>query len=153
MQRQEFIDGEDSVDSVDMEEGKSESSSYEEWKKKFKYYGPMVEPERQGYINGDNGDNGLKAIFSSGKTFLDNGTLKQTPGLTGFSNTLYSILFIVGIAITVIAGLVIGIKFILGSVEEKAEIKKYLWPYLIGCIVIYGGFAIWKLILTILQQI
>lgn len=148
----EIIVDEKVTDDVTMEEGKTESDSEDEILDKYKYYGPMHESEREGYVN-DNQKNGLESIFSSGESFLQSGTVRGTSGLTDFSNTLYSILFIAGIAITVIAGLVIGIKFILGSIEEKAEIKKYLWPYLIGCIVIYGGFAIWKLVLTILQQI
>ncbi len=148
----EIIVDEKVTDDVTMEEGKTESDSEDEILDKYKYYGPMHEPEREGYVH-DNQKTGLEAIFSSGESFLKNGTVMGTAGLTDFSNTLFSILFIAGIAITVLAGLVIGIKFILGSVEEKAEIKKYLWPYLIGCIVIYGGFAIWKLVVTILQQI
>ena len=36
------------------------------------------------------------------------------------------------------------------SVEEKANIKEVLVPYVVGCIVIFGAFAIWKLIVTIL---
>ena len=37
-----------------------------------------------------------------------------------------------------------------GGAEEKANIKEVLVPYVVGCIVIFGAFAIWKLIVTIL---
>ena len=41
----------------------------------------------------------------------------------------------------------------LGSVEEKADIKGLLIPYIVGCIIIFGAFAIWKLVVDILQGI
>ena len=68
------------------------------------------------------------------------------------SNTVYNILFILGIVIAVIWGLVIAIKFITGSVEEKAEVKKTLIPYVAGCVVLFGAFTIWKIVVTILQS-
>ncbi len=39
------------------------------------------------------------------------------------------------------------------SIEEKAEAKKLLVPYVVGCVMVFGGFAIWKLVVTILQSI
>lgn len=33
---------------------------------------------------------------------------------------------------------IIGIKYMLGSVEEKAQYKKTLFPYLIGAIMVFG---------------
>lgn len=39
-----------------------------------------------------------------------------------------------GIGISVIVLLIIGIKYMMGSVEEKAEYKKSMIPYIIGVI-------------------
>ncbi len=72
--------------------------------------------------------------------------------LKNMSNTLYNILLVVGIVIAVIVGLILGIKFILGSVEEKAEIKAMLIPYIIGCIVVFGAFTIWQIVVILLQE-
>ena len=52
--------------------------------------------------------------------------------------------------ISVIIGLVLAIKFILAGIEEKAEVKKMLGVYVISCVVIFGSFGIWKLVLNIL---
>ena len=41
----------------------------------------------------------------------------------------------------------------ISSAEEKAEVKKMLIPYIVGCIVVFGGFGIWKLVVNILQGI
>lgn len=76
------------------------------------------------------------------------------PGkLSDFSSSLYTILLIAGTAITVIIGVVLGIKYMVGSVEEKAEYKKMLIPYLAGCVAIYGSLGIWKLVISILENI
>ena len=48
-------------------------------------------------------------------------------------------------------GGIIGIKLMISSASEKAEAKKLLVPYVVGCVVVFGGFGIWKLVVTILQ--
>ena len=71
--------------------------------------------------------------------------------MKNISNTVYYVLQTLGIAIAVIIGVVLGIQFMLGSVEQKAEVQKALVPYVIGCIVIAGAFVIWRLVLTALN--
>lgn len=73
--------------------------------------------------------------------------------LKDMSDTLYNILLVVGIIAAVIVGLIMGIKFILGGLEEKAEIKTMLIPYIIGCVVVFGAFTIWKIVVDILQTV
>lgn len=76
---------------------------------------------------------------------VDKNQLKQT------SNLVYNVLLAIGTVTAVIWGIVLGIKFITGSVEEQAEIKKSLVPYVVGCIIVFGAFGIWKIVLTIAQ--
>ena len=40
-----------------------------------------------------------------------------------------------------------------GSIEQKAKVEDSLIPYIVGCVVIFGAFGIWKLVLTILEGI
>lgn len=68
------------------------------------------------------------------------------------SDLLYNILLTIGIVIAVIIGAVIGIQFMVGSIEQKAKIKETLIPYIAGCVVIFGAFGIWKLVVTILNN-
>lgn len=73
-------------------------------------------------------------------------------GATSFlnmANKLIGIVQIVGSIISVIALILIGIRYIVGSVEERAEYKKTLKPYLIGAIMV---FAITNL-LAIIQNV
>lgn len=52
----------------------------------------------------------------------------------------------VGVVVAVLILMVIGLKYMLGSVEEKANYKQTLFPYLIGAIVLLMGSIIPELI-------
>lgn len=71
-------------------------------------------------------------------------TLKTINKITGTISIIGS-----GVAIVVI--LLIGIKYVLGSVEEKAQYKETLKPYLIGCIMVFGIFTILKISQSIMN--
>ena len=67
------------------------------------------------------------------------------------AGAIYNILLAIGTILTVVIGGVLGIQFMFASAEQKAQIKEKMIPFVIGCIVIYGGFIIWKLIVDILD--
>lgn len=101
----------------------------------------------------------LGDIISSADQFENMGETKVNAGggldkdpIKKMSDIIFNVLLIIGIVIAVIWGLVIAIKFITGSVEEKAEVKKTLIPYVAGCVVLFGAFTIWKVVVTILQS-
>ncbi len=56
---------------------------------------------------------------------------------------------IVGGAVAVIAVVYLGIRYMISSTEEKADIKKKLVPFLIGTVVFFGATGILRLIGTI----
>lgn len=58
--------------------------------------------------------------------------------LENIGNRIIGIVQVIGSISSVIALILIGIKYIMGSVEEKAEYKKTLKPYLIGAIMVFG---------------
>lgn len=82
-----------------------------------------------------------------------NSTAIDESDLVQMSDMLYNAFLIIGIIIAVIFGLVIAIKFMTGSVEEKADVKKTLVPYIAGCVVIFGAFTIWKLVVDMLSNV
>ena len=55
-----------------------------------------------------------------------------------FIDKLTDAVRIIGTFIAVGAMMVIGIKYVTGSIEEKANYKKSMMPYLIGCFVLFG---------------
>ena len=73
--------------------------------------------------------------------------------IQNFSNDLFSILIIAATALSIIVGVIIGIKYMMGSVEEKAKYKELLIPYLAGCASVYGALGIWQLLVKILGSV
>lgn len=45
----------------------------------------------------------------------------------------------VGAVISILILIVLGIKYMAGSVEEKAEYKRMLTPYAVGAIILFAG--------------
>lgn len=80
------------------------------------------------------------------------GTAISASSLQNFSKTFYNIFLTIGIIVAVLVGSILGIKFMVGGAGEKAHIKELLVPYIVGCIVIFGAFAIWKIVVTILSN-
>lgn len=64
-----------------------------------------------------------------------------TGSLKIVGNAIIKILRIIGIVSSVIVLIIIGIKYMLGSVEEKAEYKKTLIPYIIGAALVFATSA------------
>lgn len=58
--------------------------------------------------------------------------------LKDMGNVIIGFLQIGGSIISVAALAVLGIKYMLGSVEEKAQYKKTMVPYVIGAIMVFG---------------
>ena len=92
---------------------------------------------------------GASNFLAAGQT--QNNPLNQET-LKNASDMVYNILLAVGIIAAVIVGLIIGIKYMMGSVAQKAETKELLIPYIVGCVIIFGAFAIWKIAIELLNQ-
>ena len=102
--------------------------------------------------------NGLEDMMNDADNFVN----KDSPqgaielnmdSLQSFSGRFYNILLTIASALTIIVGMIIGIKFMTASVDKKAEVKKMFVPYAIGCIVVFGSFGIWKIIVELLQSL
>ena len=71
---------------------------------------------------------------------------------TGLVNTIIGWLTGIGMAVSVIVLLVLGIKYMIGSAEEKAEYKKTMIPYLVGAVLVFGASAIAQVVYSITSQ-
>lgn len=60
----------------------------------------------------------------------------DSPTVTKYANKFTGILFSISVIVAVISIMIIGIKILVGSAEEKAEYKKHLMPVLIGIFII-----------------
>ena len=59
-----------------------------------------------------------------------------------FGQGIISIIATVGSIISVIVLVALGIKYMMGSTEEKAEYKKTLLPYIIGAALVFAASTI-----------
>ncbi len=86
--------------------------------------------------------------------FIDaaDGSPLKDNSLKDASDTLASTLMIFGVVASMVVITALGIKFMTGSVEEKAKVKETLIPFTIGCIIIFGGYTIWNIVLQITQS-
>lgn len=99
----------------------------------------------------------LTDILHSGQNFIDEGksqnSVIDSVQLKNSSNSIYNILLVIGVILSVLVGAMLGIKIMWGSIEQQTKAKEALMPYVIGCVLIFGAFGIWKLAVTIFSQI
>ena len=93
---------------------------------------------------------GADNFVNSGKADPSNEAFDSSK-LAEVSNLIYNTLLTIGIIILVIWGMILGIQFITGSVEQKVKVKESLITYIVGAIIILSAFGIWKLVISILK--
>ncbi len=100
-----------------------------------------------------NASDSLDDMMKDADSFVTQGNLQYDQSkLVNFSQNVYNIALTIGTVIAVLMGSILGIKFMMGSAEEKADTKKLLLAYVVGCIIVFGGFGIWKIVTTILSN-
>ena len=65
------------------------------------------------------------------------------------AQVIVTIIRTVGIVVAVVVLLIMGIKYMVGSVEEKADYKTSMKPYLIGVLIFFGLSQILAVIIDI----
>ncbi len=96
----------------------------------------------------------LDSIISDADSFIARGSKKDVvdnAGLKKLSDNTYSMLMLVGMVIAVVVGTILGIQFMLSSVEQKAKVKEILIVYFVGCAVLISAFTIWKIVINIMK--
>lgn len=95
----------------------------------------------------------LDDIFSSGREFLQQGKdIDETIDTTALNETsdyIYRTLLAIAIIVAVIIAMILGIQFMAASADEKAKVKEAILPFIVGCIVVFGAFTIWKIAVNI----
>ena len=75
-------------------------------------------------------------------TVKDKIAYNDTDQITALGGRVMGIIQTVGVVVAVIILMVLGIKYMMGSAEEKAEYKKTMMPYIIGAVLIFGATSI-----------
>lgn len=73
-------------------------------------------------------------MFSGGRI---DGT--STEGIIGLGKQIVAVVRTVGVLVAVVILLILGIKYMVGSAEEKADYKKSMIPYLVGAVLIFAA--------------
>lgn len=81
------------------------------------------------------------------------GTKIEEEELEQKAEIILGVVNIVGVIISVVTLMIIGIKYMIGSVEEKAEYKKTMTTYLIGAILVFSVTTIPNILYQIAQSI
>ena len=100
-----------------------------------------------------NGDKEQDIITGMGKVLETDNSIGTDTGVVKVINVIIGGLQLVGSGISVIVVTYLGIKYIIASVEEKAEIKKQAIPIVIGCILLFGALQLMKAVQSIGDEI
>jgi len=100
-------------------------------------------------VNATSTLNTVEDTMKGAEDFLSNGK-SNSKGVKGdelkeASIRIYNMLFGVGMLISLMVTGILGIKFMLASAEDKATLKEALVPFLVGTIIIFSSFTIWKI--------
>ena len=66
----------------------------------------------------------------------------DTTKVTDMGQRIVGILQVLGIVVAIVVLTIVGIKYMMGSAEEKAEYKKVMIPYIVGAILVFGATTI-----------
>lgn len=69
------------------------------------------------------------------------------------AETILGVIQAIGVVVSVVMLMVIGIKYMMGSIEERAEYKETLKPYIIGAFLVFTGTTIPQLIYQIANNL
>lgn len=73
--------------------------------------------------------------------------------VTDKANVIIGTIQVIGVAVTVIVLMIMGIKYMTGSISEKAEYKKTMIPYLVGVLIFFGLTQFLGIIIKVAQGI
>ena len=65
-----------------------------------------------------------------------------TSSITTVGTKIMGIINTIGVVVAVVVLMVLGIKYMMGSAQEKAEYKKTMIPYVIGAVFIFAAATI-----------
>ena len=71
---------------------------------------------------------------------------QNTEGITNLGGKIMGILTTFGMVVAVLVLMVLGIKYMMGSAEEKAEYKKTFIPYIVGAILLFAATGIAQMV-------
>ena len=88
---------------------------------------------------------------------VDPATIKanesNTGKITSLGSQIIGIVTTIGSVVAVLVLVVLGVKYMMGSAEEKAEYKKTLMPYVIGSVLVFAASTIAGVLYSFLSNV
>mgnify|MGYP002571555798 CR=1 FL=1 len=79
---------------------------------------------------------------------INNTDSKAQKEMTGIASKVTGFIWVLSIIVAVVVVMYTGLKFIVGSANEKAEYKKTMIPYIIGAVLLFAATTIANAIYT-----
>lgn len=79
------------------------------------------------------------SVFAAPSPNSFTGDTNGTNAVSNIGQSLLGIVQVAGSILAVIILVVLGIKYMMGSAEEKADYKKTMIPYLVGAVLIFAA--------------
>lgn len=99
----------------------------------------------------------IGTVIQEGDDFITTGSSAGSPvngaALGDVSKSIYNILLGIAIVVAVIAATYLGIQYMVSSAMDKAKIKESFLALVLGCIVAFGAFGIWKVLVVMLGKV
>lgn len=92
-----------------------------------------------------------KNWLQTGESQRNNSAINES-SYTGFEE-LAGLVWGLGVFIILIIGTILGIRYIMSTPEQKAQLNTALIAYLVGTVIILGASAVWKLAVEIFEDI
>ena len=80
-------------------------------------------------------------------------TNSDTQQIVAMSSVIVTTIRTVGVVVFVIVLMVLGIKYMVGTVEERADYKKSMIPYIIGAFIFFALSQILSVIIQIAESL
>lgn len=95
--------------------------------------------------------NVFAAVGKDPGTWSGNASGIDTAGVDKWVNNIINLVATIGSGAAIIILIVLGVKYMMGSAEEKAEYKKTLLPYIIGAVFVFGASALTGIIYNFIK--
>lgn len=92
--------------------------------------------------------------IDSAQSFTSNGKsdIINYQNLYNVVSFLYNVAMTIGIIVAIIIGITLGIRIIFGGIDERADSKHLLVPYLVTVVIMAFAFTIWKILMQLIYN-
>ena len=98
-------------------------------------------------------DWGMKEEFNTDEWKPTSSTTHEEQKLKEIGNKIIGTIQVIGSIVSVIAIMIIGIRYMACSVEEKAQYKETMGPYFIGAVLVFGITTALRIVYDIAQSL